>query len=244
MAYSADTPTTIPPFQGQVPDAVRQWSQQPELYQHQLNVAQGVFYNDMQLTHEAMIYPGDAATLQSGMCVSVDPEDNLFHQGLVPGRIPFLAMPTGSYNGYVPTGNVYQTGICAIPTLQGMRVQTTEYDADGAPYLVNQPLTAFPPNHAKKGLIKHGENYVDTILGYVIEGITPWVASSPLGHPNAAATGTPGATIDLDAAVPGVAYQPMMKYVLSLFTWFLPTLGSRSVEDTTTGEDLLPGEET
>jgi hypothetical protein len=227
------TDTIIPPFQNQSPTSNANWSAQPELFQHMLNVAQGNFgVSAVQVDWSGQMTAADAPYANAGSCGSVNPFTGKMVLGLEPGRLPYLLKPCGGYNGVPPVGNVYGSGVLAIPCCQCQRVQSTEFVNNGNPYLPNQPLTALAPAAglgsagATKGMLKHGQYYNDTILGIVIKGIAPLVSTSPLGAPFAGQTTTNG----LPTPVAGTAYQPQMKYVVEFYTYFLPPFLGSSVE--------------
>ena len=157
------------------PEANLNWTDQPSMYDHMLNVTQGLFGGangiDVSLPLDATITDKLAVAgkvvYNDGGVFKIAPKSS-------GNYLPFLAKPAGGYEGVPPMGNIYGDNIVAIPVTASYRVQTTEF-VPGGTYTsnvflkVNNGQTSQHPEY--KGMVEDGGvPFTDVIVGICLGG--------------------------------------------------------------------------
>lgn len=143
-----------------------------QMYDHECNVLKG-WWHPHALDKSAGLASGEVI-LAGSICYQ--DSNGLFRSGLPDNCMPHFAWPNSyDFDVDADVGNIQKNVMMGLPVTGPYELQTTEYDA-GYTYNVNDHLTAWDAHlsgyvPAKKGQVRIGLPFHETILGVVTAGV-------------------------------------------------------------------------
>lgn len=142
-----------------------------QMYDHECNVLKG-WWHPHALDKSAELAAGE--TILAGRVCYLD-VNGQFRLGLPDNVMPMFAWPSSTdFDVSADVGNIQKAVMMGLPVTGSYELQTTEFD-DGFSYPVNQHLTAWDEHLSgysadKKGKIRPGDPYVNTLVGVATAG--------------------------------------------------------------------------
>ena len=142
-----------------------------QMYDHECNVLKG-WWHPHALDKSANLAAGEA--IRAGRVTYLD-QNGEFRLGLPDNCMPMFAWPNSDdFDVDADVGNIQKQVMMGLPVTGPYELQTTEYDT-GYTYAVNDHLTAWDTQlagyaAAKKGMVRPGSPYHQTIVGVVTAG--------------------------------------------------------------------------
>ncbi len=143
-----------------------------QMYDHECNVLKG-WWHAHALDKSAPLGAGE--TVLAGSIVYLDSNAEV-RSGLPDNCMPMFAMQNGTdFDVDGDVGNIQDQVITGLPCTGPYELQTTEYDS-AFNYAVNDHLTAWDAQlvgyvAAKKGMVRPGNPYYQTLCGVVSKGV-------------------------------------------------------------------------
>ncbi len=144
----------------------------PQMYDHECNVLKG-WWHLHAIDKVAQIAEGEV--ILAGQVCYLD-QIGEARLGLPDNCVPMIAWPSSvDYDVEGDVGNIQTPNMMALPCVATYEVQTTEFDADYT-YHVQDHLTAWDQQlvgytAAKKGLVRPGSPYQNTLCGVVTAAV-------------------------------------------------------------------------